>query len=85
MSSLIKQQWRLVVEQRGDDPMAIDRKPYRTVYFPKTSEEKAIKGLADWEENKARILGTEADYIVNWTAYIEHRLVTEGPWERPEA
>lgn len=86
-ADLIKQEWRLVVEQRGDDPAAIDRKPYRTVHFPKATEEKAIKGLADWEENKQNILDAadgRISYVVNWAAYVEGRQVRETPWVKLE-
>ena len=83
-ADLIKQEWNLVVEQRGVDPTAVHREPYLTARYPKKSEEKALAGLADWEDNKQRILDSGAGYVVNWTAHVERRKITATPWERLE-
>lgn len=82
MPEPFRQEWRLVVEQRGDALEALDRKPYRTAYYAKKDSEKALAGLKDWEENKQKILDSGAGYIVNWSAHVEGRVVTETPWER---
>jgi hypothetical protein len=77
-------EYNLVVEQRNTEPEAPDRKPYLTKHYAKKNEERALAGLADWDENKANILASGATYIVNWTAHVESRIVTETPWERLE-
>ena len=84
MSDLImRQEHMLVVEQRGDDPAAVARKPYRVTRYAKGTEDKALAGLTDWEENRQGVLDSgTGQYILNWTAHIEQRIVTETPWER---
>lgn len=77
-------EWDLVIEQRADGFANIVRKPYRTNRFKKHSLEKALKGLADWEERKQEVLGTGATFMENWTAHIETRTVTETPWKKLE-
>ena len=83
-TDFMRQEHRLAVEQRGDDPLAAERKPYRTSYYPHATEDKALVALAEWEASKQNILNAEENYIVNWTAHIEQRMVRLTPWERLE-
>ncbi len=61
-----------------------DGEVFRTDRYSRRDEEHARKALADWEENKAKVLASGATYIKNWTGRIETREVTETPWERFE-
>lgn len=53
---------------------------YRRDRYKKKDLAHAEKGLADWNENKARILRT-TDFQIKWTAHIETREIIEFPWE----
>ncbi len=75
-------EWRLVVEQRGEEPSALDRSPYFIKHYSKGDGEKALKALADWKETKQKVIDNGAEFMKNWSAHIETRTVTETPWER---
>ena len=53
---------------------------YRRDRYSKKDLAHAEKGLADWNENRERIMKT-TNFSVMWTAHIETREVIEFPWE----
>ncbi len=70
----------MVQEQRGVGKTKV----YQTIRTNKRDAAHARKGVADWEENKARVLDSGATFMQDWSVHIETRTVTETPWERLE-